>query len=162
MVQRLDDGLRHVSLRFAHAASQLPGAGAAGGLGYGVVVFLDGSLAPGVDLLLEQAGFDRLLEGAALVVTGEGCMDLQTLHGKAPMGVLRRAAARGVPVVGLCGYLHEDAAEALTAAGFCGLYPATKTPQPLAELRQTCRADLYRAALRAAEWARGAINSTTA
>ncbi len=155
MVRLLDEGLRHFACcadALLPALPQTPGAGAAGGLGWGVLAFLNGMLAPGVDLLLEQVGFEALLEGAALVITGEGRMDAQTLHGKAPMGVMRRARALGVPVVGLCGCLAEGAAEALTQAGFAELFAATKTPQPLEKLRRTCREDLFRAAEKAARW----------
>lgn len=150
MVRLLDDGLWHINSCMAEDLSNSPGAGAAGGLGWGVLTFLGGTLMPGIDLLLEQAGFDAMLEGADLVVTGEGRMDMQTLLGKAPMGVLRRAKAKGVPVIGLCGCLEERAEEALMAAGFAALFPANETPRPLEEILPTCREDLYRAAERAA------------
>jgi len=149
MVQRLDKGLRHAAALCAPGLAEVPGTGAAGGLGFGVLAFLHGSLRPGVDLLLDCAGFDALLAGAGLVITGEGRMDAQTLQGKAPYGVLRRAKAKGVPVLGVCGCLGQGSG-ALLAAGFAGLYPAVDAPKPPEELRRTCRADLYAAALRAA------------
>lgn len=88
--------------------SQVPGGGAAGGVGAGALAFLGARLTPGIDLLLDLVGFDALLEGADLVVTGEGSMDAQSLAGKAPVGVARRARAAGVPVVVLAGRIDLD------------------------------------------------------
>jgi len=142
MVARLDDGLRHLASLLPGA--QTPGSGAAGGTGFGVLAFLGGQLKPGIDLLLDSSDFAQRLVHADLVITGEGRMDAQTLHGKAPVGVLRRAQAAGVPCVAICGCVQDEAA--LLAAGFAAIYPATTQPKPLHELRQTCRDDLYAAA----------------
>ena len=148
MVERLDQGLRHASSLCAPEFANVPGAGAAGGLGFGVLAFLSGELRPGVDLLLDCAGFDALAEGADLAITGEGRMDAQTLQGKAPYGVLRRAMAHGVPVIGICGCVGQGM-DALLAAGFAGIYPAVEAAGPVEELLCTCREDLYNAARRA-------------
>jgi glycerate kinase len=93
-----------------------PGAGAAGGVGYGVLTLLDARLRPGFDLIAELLGFDDRLAGADLVVTGEGRLDAQTLRGKGPAGVAARAAAAGVPVLALAGSVALGADE-LAAAG---------------------------------------------
>ncbi|MCL2301300.1 MAG: glycerate kinase [Firmicutes bacterium] len=154
MVQRLDAGLRHIADLVSPDASPLTPvscSGAAGGLGFGVLAFLRGSLRPGIDLLLDCAGFDALLAGADLVITGEGRMDAQTLQGKAPYGVLLRSKAKNVPVLGICGCLGQGG-DALPAAGFAGIFPASDAPKPPDELRRTCREDLYAAALRAARF----------
>jgi len=150
MVHRLDAGLRHIAevMRAQYLAS-VPGAGAAGGLGFGVLAFLRGKLEPGIGLLLEQVRFPDLLRGADLAVTGEGRMDTQTLHGKAPMGVLRYAKTAGVPAIGICGCLGDGAESALQQAGFAALFPASGGGLPLRQLRQTCRADLAAAARQA-------------
>jgi glycerate 2-kinase len=87
----------------------MPGAGAAGGLGAGMVAFLGARLRPGVDVVMEAVRLPELLEGADVVVTGEGTFDRQSLHGKAPAGVLRAAAEAGVPAVVLCGRADVDA-----------------------------------------------------
>lgn len=87
---------------------QVPGAGAAGGVGAGALAFLGARLTPGIDLLLDLVGFDAALDGADLVVTGEGSFDAQSLAGKAPVGVARRARTAGVPVVVLAGRLDLD------------------------------------------------------
>lgn len=96
--------------------AQLPGAGAAGGLGAAAVAFLGGQLTPGIALLLGIVGFDRLVRGADLVITGEGSLDEQSLHGKAPVGVAAAARRAGVPVIALAGRVVVDAT-ALKAAG---------------------------------------------
>jgi glycerate kinase len=85
-------------------ASQ-PGAGAAGGLGFAALLFLGARMRPGVELILELASFSQQLDGARLVITGEGSLDTQTLHGKTPVGVARAAAAHRppVPVVAVAG-----------------------------------------------------------
>ena len=81
----------------------LPGAGAAGGTGAGLVAFLDASLEPGAPLVVVATGFDERLPGSGLVFTGEGRADEQTAYGKAPGEVAKRAAAAGIPVVLLAG-----------------------------------------------------------
>jgi glycerate kinase len=95
----------------------VPGAGAAGGLGAGAIAFLGAELKPGIELVLELVGFDREIGRADLVVTGEGSLDAQSLRGKAPFGVARAAGANGVPVVALAGQLEVRERE-LRAAGF--------------------------------------------
>ncbi len=130
MVARLDSALQ----RFAEVVKRdigveiddMPGAGAAGGLGGGFVAFLEGELRPGVDIVLGTVGIDEQLVDADLVITGEGCLDYQTVYNKAPIGVARRARARGIPVIAVAGSLGEgypvvhehgiDAAAAITPA----------------------------------------------
>lgn len=89
----------------ATAEAEAPGAGAAGGIGFGALVGLRAAFRPGIEVLLDVLGFEAALDGAALVITGEGSLDEQTLHGKAPVGVARAARARGVDVVAVCGRL---------------------------------------------------------
>jgi glycerate kinase len=88
-----------------------PGAGAAGGIGFAALLFLGARMRPGIELLLELAGFGSRLDGARLVITGEGSLDAQTLRGKAPVGVARAAAA------------HEPAVPVVAVAGRCTLTP---------------------------------------
>ncbi len=89
--------------------ADLPGAGAAGGLGAGLAGLLGARLLPGIELILDAVDFDRLLVGADLLLTGEGRIDAQTLYGKAPYGAARRARGRGIPVIGLAGSLGPGA-----------------------------------------------------
>ena len=102
-------------------ARELPGAGAAGGTGWALLA-LGAALRPGVSLVLGLAGFDALVAGADLVITGEGSLDAQTLTGKTPVGVAR--AASGVPCVAVCGRL-ELTPDQLHAAGIAAALPLT-------------------------------------
>ncbi|MFZ1377751.1 MAG: glycerate kinase, partial [Geothrix sp.] len=106
-----------------------PGAGAAGGLGAGLLFFTPASLRPGVAIVLETTGFDALVQGANLVITGEGRTDFQTAMGKAPVGVAAVAKRHGVPVICLSGGLGDGAEEVL-AHGIDAL--ASTVPHPMA------------------------------
>lgn len=86
--------------------AQAEGSGAAGGLGFAALALLGAQMRPGADLVLEMTGYEDALEGADLVITGEGSLDEQTLQGKAPAVVAARAARRGIPVVAVCGAAH--------------------------------------------------------
>jgi glycerate 2-kinase len=103
-----------------------PGAGAAGGLGFAALLFLGARMRPGIEVLLELASFGAQLDGARLVITGEGSLDAQTLHGKAPVGVSRAVAAHdpAIPVVAVAGRCTLSAAE-LRAAGISAAYALT-------------------------------------
>jgi glycerate kinase len=108
-----------------------PGAGAAGGVGYAAMAVLGGELEPGIDLILDLVRFADHLPGARLVITGEGSLDEQTLHGKAPAGVAAAAAAVGVPVVAVAGRLAL-APERLRGAGIEAVYALTDIEPDLA------------------------------
>ena len=127
-VALLDDALTHwADIVRATTGTDLrdaPGAGAAGGLGFGVLSLLNASARPGIRLLLELLGFAEALKGATLVVTGEGCLDSQTLHGKAPAGVLAAATAVGVPVAAVAGRVDLTSPQ-WRAAGFAAAYALT-------------------------------------
>ncbi|HEY5394040.1 MAG TPA: glycerate kinase [Trebonia sp.] len=120
---RVDPGAGSASpTRVADAA----GAGAAGGLGFAALLFLGARMRPGIELLLELASFGERLDGARLVITGEGSLDAQTLHGKAPVGVARAAAAHTppVPVVAVAGRCTLSPDE-LRAVGISAAYAVT-------------------------------------
>ncbi|GGO03055.1 glycerate kinase [Microbispora rosea subsp. aerata] len=101
-----------------------PGAGAAGGVGFGALTFLDAEIRPGIGYLLDLVDFDRHAAGARLVITGEGSIDEQTLRGKAPVGVAAAAAKHGVPVVAVCG-VRGVGDDELRAAGIEAAYALT-------------------------------------
>ena len=101
-----------------------PGAGASGGVGFAAIAALGAELQSGIQLILDLVQFTDHLAGARLVVTGEGSLDEQTLHGKAPAGVAAAAAMAGVPVVTVSGRL-ELTADALRAAGIRQAYALT-------------------------------------
>jgi glycerate kinase len=126
----------------------LPGAGAAGGLGAGCVAFLGARLAPGIDIVIELSQLDSILEGADLVITGEGKIDGQTVYGKTPAGVARRAKAHGVPIVAIAGNVADDS-RGVYAAGIDALMPATSFPMTLEEAMERAPALLADAAERA-------------
>ncbi|MFE9425514.1 glycerate kinase [Kitasatospora sp. NPDC006697] len=104
--------------------SEAPGAGAAGGVGFAALALLGATMRPGIELLLDLLGFDGAVRGARLVVTGEGCLDEQTLHGKAPAGVAAAAAGAGVPVAAVAGRLELSESE-WRKAGFVAAYALT-------------------------------------
>lgn len=111
IVEQLDQSLA----RFADCVRRdlgkdienVSGAGAAGGMGAAMLAFLDAELKPGVDIIIEQVGLERLLEGADLVITGEGRLDGQTAFGKAPAGVAKTAAKYNIPVIAIAGSLGD-------------------------------------------------------
>jgi glycerate kinase len=102
-------------------AAALPGAGAAGGIGFAALALLGAEVRPGIDLMLELADFDSNADGALMVVTGEGSLDAQSLRGKAPAGVARAAGRLGVPVVAVAGVCELTDAE-LQAVGIRAAY----------------------------------------
>jgi glycerate kinase len=113
----------------------VPGAGAAGGLGAGLIAFLGARLRPGVDVVMDAVGLPARLDAADVAVTGEGKFDQQTLHGKAPAGVLRAAADRGVPAIVLCGELeaYPSGVRAYSLAERFGVDEARARPALLLE-----------------------------
>lgn len=125
IADRLEHGLRRwaqaVTATTGSDLSERPGAGAAGGVGYGVLAVLGGQMRPGIELLLDLVGFADTVRGARLVITGEGSLDAQTLHGKTPVGVARAAHAAGVPVIVVCGRSTLRADQA-AAAGIEHVY----------------------------------------
>lgn len=161
MVRDLDAGLRHyadaVSLYVRslsessdnslcrHAsmcpdAASVPGAGAAGGLGYAFLSFLGARLRRGSDLVLDAVGFDGIIEGADLVITGEGRIDSQTLTGKTPYGVLKRSFLKGIPVIALGGSVVLNDSDAISRDGdrqdvcrFTGIYQVTPSGMSLSD-----------------------------
>jgi glycerate kinase len=116
-VAELDAALRHFAACAREATgrdvAELPGAGAAGGLGAGLMFFTQARLKPGVDIVLDAVGFAGIVRDAAFVVTGEGRTDFQTAFGKAPVGVARVAKQFGVPVFCLSGGLGDGADDVL-------------------------------------------------
>ncbi|GHA26326.1 glycerate kinase [Streptomyces canarius] len=126
-----------------------PGAGAAGGIGYGALL-LGARFRPGIEVMLDVLGFAPALERASLVITGEGSLDEQTLHGKAPAGVAAAARAAGKEVVAVCGRLALPA-EALLGAGISRAYPLTSVEPDVARCIADAGPILERVAARLAE-----------
>ncbi|MFC8870933.1 glycerate kinase [Streptomyces sp. NPDC057148] len=124
------EGTETVGARAAEYAAS-PGAGAAGGIGFGAML-LGARFRPGIEVMLDVLGFAPALERADLVITGEGSLDEQTLHGKAPAGVAAAARAAGKDVVAVCGRLAL-APEVLGRAGIRRAYPLTDVEPDVAK-----------------------------
>jgi glycerate kinase len=132
-VEELEEGLRRfaelVSRELGKEVADLPGAGAAGGLGAGLVTFCNAELEPGADVILEAIGLRDIAVGAGLLVTGEGQLDSQTAFGKGPSAVARLGRALGIPVVAVVGSMvrarEEVEALGLEVAWSCATGPET-------------------------------------
>ena len=136
MAARLDDGLRHLDAAFQqdlglHLAD-LPGAGAAGGMGAGSIAFLGGTLRSGIEAVLDAVDFDRRLDGADLVITGEGRIDAQSVQGKVISGIAKRTAPRNIPLVAIVGGIGPGA-EAAYDLGVTAMFSINRAAESFAE-----------------------------
>ena len=138
MVARLDAGLRHLGQVSARCLgrdfSYLPGAGAAGGLGFGMAAFCGAQLRMGIDAVLDAVGFDSLLPGTDVVFTGEGKIDSQSARGKVVSGVAARCRKAGVPVVAVVGQIGQGFEE-MYQQGLTAVFSINRAAQPFAESR---------------------------
>jgi len=136
MVVELDSALAHyariIREQLGKDVENESGAGAAGGLGAGLMAFLNATLKPGVDIVIEATRLADRIAGSDFVITGEGRLDSQTRRGKTPMGVARVARELGVPVIGVAGQVAGDA-DALHDLGFVALVPIADGPMTLDE-----------------------------
>ena len=137
-VARLDAGLRHLGQVSARCLgrdfSHLPGAGAAGGLGFGMAAFCGAQLRMGIDAVLDAVGFDSLLPGTDVVFTGEGKIDSQSARGKVVSGVAARCRKAGVPVVAVVGQIGQGFEE-MYQQGLTAVFSINRAAQPFAESR---------------------------
>ena len=144
----LDAGLAHVAALVEQQTgrkglAQMPGAGAAGGMGFGGLAFLNASLRRGIEVIMDLVGFDDAVAKADLVITGEGHIDGQSGQGKLVSGVCARAGK--VPVIGLCGKLSATP-EATRAIGLKAAYSINAVELPLAEMLAATAANLEKTA----------------
>ncbi|MCB0550098.1 MAG: glycerate kinase [Phaeodactylibacter sp.] len=142
-VALLDKGLRHFALllenKFGEDFAAVPGAGAAGGLGAGAMAFLGGRLRPGIEAVMDFTRFEDQLQDVQLILTGEGKVDRQTLHGKLIFGITRRARVAGIPVVALCGAMLASPEE-IEAIGLKAAFSIQNRPVSLEEaLKETAQ-----------------------
>lgn len=125
MVRRLDAGLRNISgvvqRELGLSVADMPGAGAAGGMGAGCVAFLRAELKSGIESILDLVDFDRHLTNTGLVITGEGRIDAQSVRGKVISGIAKRTAARGVPLIAIAGGI-DDSADEVYALGVTAMF----------------------------------------
>lgn len=112
MVKTLDNNLAHyadvIKQQLGNDIKHQAGAGAAGGMGAALLGLLNATLRPGIDIVMDAVNLHDILKGADLVITGEGRIDSQTIHGKTPIGVARAAKKQGIPVIGIAGCLAKD------------------------------------------------------
>ena len=138
MVVMLDERAKRFAKQSAelmgYDSSENPGAGAAGGIGYAFMQYLHAETRSGIDLLLDEIDFDILLEGADLVITGEGSSDEQTLMGKLPYGIMQRAKEQGVATALIAGKIEYE--EVLMDAGFSQVLCINPPDMPLSVAMQ--------------------------
>ncbi len=138
MIERLDNGLSHlgeiVSQYLGKDYSKIPGAGAAGGMGFGVVAFCGAKLQMGIDVMLNIIGFDNLLHSADLVFTGEGKLDSQSLRGKVISGVSTHCLQFGVPVIAVVGQIGSGF-KPLYERGLTAVFSINPSAKPFSESR---------------------------
>lgn len=136
MIRELDKGLHNfaqiIKKELGIDPSNIPGAGAAGGLGAGFLSFLKGKLVSGIELVMERLRFAERIEGASLILTGEGSLDGQTSFGKVPYGVGKTALMKGIPAVAIAGSLRDNA-KILHAHGLTALFSITDGPMGIDE-----------------------------
>lgn len=151
-VTLLDKALGHladvIKRDLGKEVADIPGAGAAGGTGAGLMAFLDATLVPGAALVIEASGFDSAVKGAQLVITGEGRVDGQTAFGKAPGEIARRAHAAGVPALLIAGS-KGPGWQTLSEKGVTAVEVLAQEGDNLHDLMQAPGPALTRAAARA-------------
>ncbi len=140
MVKLLDQNLTALGALIPKAA-QTAGAGAAGGMGAGVVAFLKGILKPGIQTVLDLVQFEERVKGVDLIFTGEGKIDSQSLRGKVVIGIAKRAEAQQIPVVALVGDIGNGA-EGAYDLGVAAIFSINQVAIPFSEARHRSKQDL--------------------
>jgi len=145
MTEFLDRNLRHyaevIKFQLNRDIIDMPGAGAAGGMGAGTAVFLKAELKRGIDVVLDTVNFDSVLNGADLVFTGEGKIDGQSLRGKVVHGVATRAGKYGIPVIAVVGDIGDDIEE-IYECGVTAIVSINRVAVPFETARQRSEKDL--------------------
>ena len=148
MIRQLDHNLgylaRCIETDLGITVSELPGAGAAGGFGAGAAAFFGAQLRPGIEVVLDLVRFEEQLDGCDLVLTGEGRMDGQSLGGKVPIGVSRRAKKKQVPVVAIVG-ITGPGIEPIYDEGITAVFSTNRDALPFAAVRDRGEDDYRRA-----------------
>ena len=121
--------------------SEVPGGGAAGAMGAGMIAFFGSRLQMGIETVLDTVGFDQTIGDADLILTGEGKIDGQSLRGKVVIGVARRAARQGKPVVAVVGGADYDV-EPAYGEGVTAIFPINRLPQDFSVIRAHSRENL--------------------
>lgn len=134
MIPKLDSALSHyhdkIKEELQKSVKDIPGAGAAGGMGTALLAFLDANLQAGIDVVLDETRFQERVKDAQIVITGEGKMDEQTIYGKTPIGVAKVAKAYDIPVIAICGRLGDQYQE-VYRHGIDTVFSITEYPSDL-------------------------------
>ncbi|GMO39430.1 MAG: glycerate kinase [Termitinemataceae bacterium] len=146
MVKRLDSGLKHLAEIVQHDmlledAAEIPGAGAAGGMGFGMKIFFGSKLQMGIETVLDTVQFDKLLKNADIVFSGEGKIDTQSLRGKVVIGIARRTKKAGVPLFAVVGDIGDNIESAYTE-GVSAIFSINRVAIPFIEARRRAKTDL--------------------
>ncbi len=133
MIQQLEKGMaslaKVIENKYHIPIASMAGAGAAGGMGGALRAFLNATLKRGIDMVLDAIDFDTIIQGADLIITGEGKIDHQTAKGKTAKGILARAKAQDIPVIAIGGSVERG--ESVEQMGFAGIYPISEENIPL-------------------------------
>lgn len=152
MIELLDTNLAHfdkiLQRGLGKSVGNIPGAGAAGGLGAGLLAFLDSTLKSGVEIVMEATKLEQIIEGANLVITGEGQINFQTVFGKTPVGVAALAKTRNIPVIAIAGSISTDA-DGIYGAGIDAVIDIVPEPMTLDDAIKNAAALIADAAERA-------------
>lgn len=147
MVKRLDENLKNfagIVRRDLDADVQnIPGAGAAGGLGAGLVAFAGAKLQPGIKIVLDVVKYDEIISNADLIITGEGKIDGQSLRGKVPVGIAEKASKYNIPVIAIVGAVGDEA-EKVYERGITAVFSTNLQPIPFEEAKVCCRENLLK------------------
>lgn len=145
MVKYLDRNLAHyaeiIRKDLGVMVHEIPGSGAAGGLGAGLIAFLGAQLRPGIDIVLDCVGFDQIISDATLVITGEGKIDGQSLRGKVPIGIGNRAKEHQIPVIAVVGDIGDDI-NPVYECGIKAIFSINRVAVPFELARSRSRNDL--------------------
>lgn len=147
MVKLLDRNLKHYSedlnKEFGIQVENIPGTGAAGGVAVSLLAFTNCTIRKGIGIVLDTVDFDRLIEGADLIITGEGKIDGQSLRGKVPVGIAERALRKNIPVIAIVGSIG-DGADEVYRHGIGAVFSTCRNTITFEEAKLTCRENLYK------------------
>lgn len=149
MIQKLDFAMSHyhdkIKICTGKSVNQVPGSGAAGGMGAALLAFFDTTLTKGIDIVFDITNFHQRIKDADLVITGEGRMDYQTIFGKTPVGVALAAKQYHIPVIAICGSLGENY-QHVYHFGIDSAYSIISSPSTLEDVLQNSEQNLLNTA----------------
>lgn len=147
MVKLLDNNLQNYASvlhnTFAIDVQAIPGSGAAGGLGAGLIALTKATLKPGIEIMLDTVHFDEIIKDADMIITGEGKIDGQSLRGKVPIGIVRRAKKYNVPVVAIVGAIGDNV-DQIYKAGIKAVFSINRQPMDFSRAKNYTNENLFR------------------